>query len=152
VRLVIQRVSRAEVRVGEEVVGSIGPGAVVLAGIAGGDTPATIERIADKLLGLRYFPDASGRTNLDLAESGGELLVISQFTLLADLRRGRRPSFGQAAAPEAAAALLDLFVRRLMASGIAVGTGRFGVSMSVELVNDGPFTLTLDSEMDLASG
>jgi D-tyrosyl-tRNA(Tyr) deacylase len=152
VRLVIQRVSRAEVRVGEEAVGSIGRGAVVLVGIADGDTPAIIERIAGKLLGLRYFPDASGRTNLDLAEAGGELLVISQFTLLADLRRGRRPSFGQAAAPDAAAALLDLFVKRLKAAGIVVATGRFGESMSVELVNDGPFTLTLDSETDLPSG
>jgi D-tyrosyl-tRNA(Tyr) deacylase len=152
VRLVIQRVSRAEVQVAGKVVGSIGRGAVVLAGVAIGDTGAVMERMADKLLGLRYFQDDSGRANVDLAQAGGELLVISQFTLLADLRRGRRPGFGPAAAPAEAAALLDTFVKRLKASGVPVATGRFGETMSVELVNDGPFTLTLDSETDLGSG
>jgi D-tyrosyl-tRNA(Tyr) deacylase len=152
VRLVVQRVSRAKVSVGETEVGSIGRGAVVLAGVAMGDTLAVMERMADKLLGLRYFSDASGRTNLTLAAAAGALLVISQFTLLADLRRGRRPGFGGAAPPDDAVALLEGFVKRLRASGAPVATGRFGETMSVELVNDGPFTLTIDSETDLGAG
>jgi len=152
VRLVIQRVVRADVRIDGTVVGSIAGGAVVLAGVAHGDTAAVIDRMADKLLGLRYFRDDSGRTNADLAAANGELLVFSQVTLLADLRRGRRPGYGHAAPPDEAAALLDRFVERLRASGARVKTGRFGAMMAVELVNDGPFTLTLDSASDLGPG
>jgi D-tyrosyl-tRNA(Tyr) deacylase len=122
----------------------------VLVGIRTDDTLDIAERMADKLLGLRYFPDADGRTNLDLADAGGALLVVSQFTLLADLRRGRRPGFTGAALPEVAVPLLDRFVERLRASGTTVETGRFGAEMAVELVNDGPFTLVVDSDRDLA--
>lgn len=149
-RLVVQRVSRASVSMAAERLAEIGPGALVLAGIARDDSPALAERMADKLLGLRYFEDPAGRTNLALTETGGALLVVSQFTLLADLRRGRRPGFTAAAPPEVAVPVLDRFVERLRASGVPVETGRFGADMAVELVNDGPFTLVLDSERDLA--
>ena len=150
-RLVIQRVARASVSAGAERLGEIASGAVVLAGIGVEDTDDTVDRMADKLIGLRYFEDAEGRTNLDIADAGGALLVVSQFTLLADLRRGRRPGFTAAAPPEVAVPLIDRFVGRLRATGIPVETGRFGAEMDVELVNDGPFTLVLDSERDLGA-
>ena len=149
-RLVVQRVSRAAVRVDDAVVGQVGRGALVLAGMAHGDTPELVERMADKLVGLRYFEDASGRTNLSLADTGGSYLVVSQFTLLANVRRGRRPGFAQAALPDIAEPLVKRFVACLRAAGFEVATGRFGAAMEVELVNDGPFTLELDSERDLA--
>jgi D-aminoacyl-tRNA deacylase len=149
-RLVVQRVTRASVREGDELLGEIGGGAMVLVGIGTDDTPEVADRMADKLLGLRYFRDAEGRTNLALADAGGSLLVVSQFTLLADLRRGRRPGFTGAALPEVAVPLLDRFVSRLREAGASVETGRFGAEMAVELVNDGPFTLVIDSERDLA--
>jgi D-tyrosyl-tRNA(Tyr) deacylase len=149
-RLVVQRVVRAAVRVGEETVGEIERGAAVLVGIAGDDGEQVVDRMADKLAGLRYFEDAEGRTNLSLADAGGSFLVVSQFTLLADLRHGRRPGFTPAAPPELAEPLVERFVARLRALGFDVATGRFGASMCVELVNDGPFTLLLDSERDLA--
>lgn len=149
-RLVIQRVSRAAVRVDGAAIGQIGRGALVLAGIAHGDTPELIERMADKLVGLRYFEDASGRTNTSLAEAGGSYLVVSQFTLLADVRGGRRPGFARAALPAVAEPLVERFLARLRAAGFNVATGRFGAAMEVELVNDGPFTLVVDSERDLA--
>jgi D-tyrosyl-tRNA(Tyr) deacylase len=149
-RLVVQRVSRAAVRVGDETVGAIGPGAVVLVGIGMADAPDVIDRMADKLLGLRYFEDNAGRTNRSIAEVGGGLLMISQFTLYADLRRGRRPGFTDAAPPEIAGPLVDRFAARLAEGGVEVATGRFGASMAVELVNEGPFTLVLDSDRDLA--
>lgn len=148
-RLVVQRVSRAAVRVDGEVVGEIGRGAVVLLGIGAEDDAALADRMADKLAGLRYFPDGDGRTNLTLGDIGGSFLVISQFTLYADLRRGRRPGFTDAALPDAAAPLVDRFVERLRELGHRVATGRFGATMDVELVNDGPFTLVLDSARDL---
>ncbi len=148
-RLVVQRVSRASVRSGDELLGEIGTGALVLAGIGVDDTPEVVDRIADKLIGLRYFEDADGRTNLAIADVGGELLVVSQFTLLADVRRGRRPGFTDAALPELAVPLIERFVDRLRSTGVEVQTGRFGAEMTVELVNDGPFTLVLDSERDL---
>jgi D-tyrosyl-tRNA(Tyr) deacylase len=151
-RLVVQRVTRASVRVDGDVVGEIGPGALVLAGIARDDTLALVERMADKLLGLRYFEDADGRTNLAIADAGGALLAVSQFTLLADLRHGRRPGFTDAALPEVAEPLVEAFVARVRAGGQTVVTGRFGAEMEVELVNDGPFTLVLDSERDLGPG
>jgi D-tyrosyl-tRNA(Tyr) deacylase len=147
-RLVVQRVTQARVRTDAVVVGEIGPGAVVLAGIGHDDTPEVVDRMADKLLGLRYFEDADGRTNLAIADIGGSLLVVSQFTLYADVRRGRRPGFTDAAQPDLAVPLIDRFVARLREAGVAVETGRFGAEMAVELVNDGPFTLVLDSERD----
>ena len=149
-RLVIQRVMRASVRSGGELLGSIERGAVVLVGIASGDTSQLVDRMADKLIGLRYFDDPEGRTNLALADVGGGLLVVSQFTLLADLRRGRRPGFAFAAAPDTAEPLVERVIERLRVSGARVETGRFGASMQLELVNDGPFTLLLDSDRDLA--
>lgn len=144
-RLVVQRVTRATVRVAGESLGEIGPGAAVLVGIGAGDTPELVERMADRLQGLRYFEDAEGRTNLAIDEIGGDYLVVSQFTLLADLRRGRRPGFTDAAAPAVAEPLVARFVARLRAAGRRVVTGRFGAEMEVELVNDGPFTLVLEA-------
>ncbi len=150
-RLVIQRVSRATVRSGGETLGTIERGAVVLVGIAVGDGEEVVDRMADKLLGLRYFEDDEGRTNLALADIGGALLVVSQFTLLADLRRGRRPGFAPAAAPQLAEPLVERLCERLRREGASVETGRFGATMEVELLNEGPFTLLLDSDRDLAS-
>jgi D-aminoacyl-tRNA deacylase len=148
-RLVVQRVTGASVREGDELLAEIGPGALVLAGIGTDDDAETVERVADKLLGLRTFADADGRTNLAIADVGGSFLVVSQFTLYADLSRGRRPGFTRAAQPDVAVPLLDRFVDRLKASGVPVRTGRFGAEMAVELVNDGPFTLVMDSDQDL---
>lgn len=145
----MQRVTAAAVYSGGELLGEIQAGAVVLAGIGHDDTPEIIDRMADKLIGLRYFKDEAGRTNLAIADVNGSLLVISQFTLYADLRRGRRPGFTAAALPEAAVPLIDRFIERLRAS-VPVESGHFGAEMAVELVNDGPFTLVLDSAHDLA--
>lgn len=149
-RLVVQRVTRASVRSDGELLGEIGIGAVALVGIGTDDTPEIVDRMADKLIGLRYFEDAEGRTNLAISDVGAALLVVSQFTLYADLRRGRRPGFTAAALPDAATPLVDRFIARLRDGGQHVETGRFGADMAVELVNDGPFTLVLDSERDLA--
>jgi D-tyrosyl-tRNA(Tyr) deacylase len=150
-RLVVQRVTQASVRIDGAVVGEIGPGAVVLAGIGHDDTPEIVDRMADKLISLRYFEDADGRTNLAVADAGGALLVVSQFTLYADVRRGRRPGFTDAAQPDLAVPMLDRFVGRLRSAGVEIATGRFGAAMTVELVNEGPFTLVLDSERDLGA-
>jgi D-aminoacyl-tRNA deacylase len=149
-RLVVQRVSRASVREDENLLGEIGLGALVLAGIAVGDTQEVVDRMAEKLVGLRYFADAEGRTNLAIADVGGSFLVVSQFTLYADISRGRRPGFTRAALPEQAIPLVERFVQRLRDADVPVETGRFGAEMAVELVNDGPFTLVIDSERDLA--
>lgn len=149
-RVVVQRVTRATVSVGTEMIGSIGPGALVLVGIGADDTAADIDRMTDKLVALRYFADTDGRTNLAIADAGGEMLVVSQFTLYADVRRGRRPGFTPAALPEVAEPLVDRCIYRVRAAGIRVACGRFGADMNVELVNDGPFTLMLDSAHDLA--
>ena len=148
-RLVVQRVTRASVRAGDELLGEIGAGAVALVGIGTSDKREIVDRMADKLIGLRYFEDSAGRTNLDIGDAGGSLLVVSQFTLYADTRRGRRPGFTDAAPPEIAVPLVDRFVERLHDAGVAVETGRFGAQMDVELVNDGPFTLVIDSDRDL---
>lgn len=148
-RLVVQRVSRAAVRIGGATVGEIGRGAVVLAGIGATDDDAVVDRMAAKLAGLRYFADDGGRTNLTMADDGGSFLVVSQFTLHADVRRGRRPGFTDAAPPQVAEPLIDRFVEGLRGQGHRVETGRFGAMMEVELVNDGPFTLLLDSNRDL---
>jgi D-tyrosyl-tRNA(Tyr) deacylase len=149
VRLVVQRVSRAEVRIAGEVVGSIGRGAAVLVGVGMGDTTELAERLADRLVGIRYFEDPEGRTNLAIDDVGGSFLVVSQFTLLADLSRGRRPGFALAAAPDMAEPIVDRFVERLRAGGREVATGRFGAEMEVELVNDGPFTLVIDAAAEV---
>ena len=149
-RLVVQRVSRASVREGDHLLGEIGLGALVLAGIGTQDDAGIVDRMADKLLGLRYFADADGRTNLAIADVGGAFLVVSQFTLYADVSRGRRPGFTRAAAPEQAVPLIDRLVARLRDAGVPVETGRFGAEMAVDLVNDGPFTLVLESDRDLA--
>ncbi|HET9497495.1 MAG TPA: D-aminoacyl-tRNA deacylase [Candidatus Limnocylindria bacterium] len=143
-RLVVQRVTRAVVRSGDQALGSIGRGAVVLVGVAATDDDAVVDRMADKLVAMRYFTDAEDRTNLALADIGGALLVVSQFTLLADTRHGRRPGFADAAGPEQARPLVDRFVSRLRDAGARVETGEFGARMEVELVNDGPFTLVVD--------
>ena len=146
--LVVQRVTRASVGVegpdGPETVGSIGRGLCVLAGVLAGDGAAEVDWLADKLAGLRVFEDAGGRTNLDLAQVGGAVLLVPQFTLAADWRRGRRPAFTRAAPPGEATAALARFAARLRAAGVAVAEGRFGAAMTVEIVNDGPFTLVLD--------
>jgi D-tyrosyl-tRNA(Tyr) deacylase len=146
VRVVLQRVSRAEVRVDGRVTGKIGAGFVVLAGFAPADGEETLAWMADKVLGLRVFGDAEGKMNLALADVGGALLVVSQFTLYGDARKGRRPSFTEAASPQIAIPLYERFVARLreQGGGIAVQTGEFGAMMEVELVNDGPVTLILE--------
>ncbi|MBP9144280.1 MAG: D-tyrosyl-tRNA(Tyr) deacylase [Thermoanaerobaculia bacterium] len=143
-RIVLQRVSRAAVVVDGREVASIGAGCLLLVCVARGDDAAVASRAARKIAGLRLFEDAAGRMNLDLAGVGGALLVVSQFTLLADVSRGRRPSFEGAAPGDVAEPLVELFVGALREAGFAVATGRFGAHMQVELVNDGPVTLVLD--------
>ena len=142
----LQRVKRAEVRVDGRVTGKIGPGFLILAGFAPTDNDAALAWMADKLLGLRLFGDAEGKMNRDLAEVGGGVLVVSQFTLYGDVKKGRRPSFIDAAPPEIAIPLYERFVALLKekAGGIPVATGEFGAMMDVELVNDGPVTLILE--------
>jgi len=144
-RAVIQRVSEAAVSVGEERVCGIGPGLLVLVGIGKDDGTADVEWIADKIVQLRIFPDENDQMNRSLQDIGGELLVVSQFTLYGDCRRGRRPSYSDAAAPEAAQPLYQHLVLRLRASGLRVEEGVFRAMMKVQLVNDGPVTLLLDS-------
>jgi D-aminoacyl-tRNA deacylase len=144
VRVVLQRASRAAVRVDGQTVGAIGRGFVVLAGFAPTDGDAALAWMADKIAGLRLFADADGKMNLPLAEVGGAVLVISQFTLYGDASKGRRPSFADAAPPALAEALYGRFVALLRERGLAVETGRFGAMMDVELVNDGPVTLVLE--------
>lgn len=145
----MQRVARAEVRVpdgaaGERVVGRIARGLVLLVGFTHGDGDDALAWMADKVLGLRVFADAQDKMNRDVVEAGGALLVVSQFTLYGDARRGRRPSFVDAARPEHAVPLYEQFVARLRARGVQVETGEFGAMMQVELVNDGPVTLWLE--------
>ena len=144
-RIVLQRVARASVAVDGEVVSSIGPGLLLLVGVGHSDDVAQAERLAEKVINLRIFRDADGKTNLALGDVGAEALVVSQFTLYADTRKGRRPSFIGAADPDEAAGLVETFARALEGRGVRVGRGVFGAEMAVELVNDGPFTLTLDA-------
>jgi D-aminoacyl-tRNA deacylase len=143
--VVLQRVSRAAVRVSGETVSEIGVGVCLFAGVRGGDGPVDAEWLADKIAGLRVFEDAGGRTNLALADVGGAVLLVPQFTLAADWRHGRRPSFSGAAAPDAARELIARLAGRLRDAGLPVAEGRFGADMAVELVNAGPFTVVLDS-------
>ena len=144
-RACVQRVSSARVRVEGETVGEIGRGFLVLLGVAAGDGPAELRWMVDKVIGLRVFDDGKGKMNLALSDVAGELLVVSQFTLLGDCRKGRRPSFIEAAPPEMAERMYEEFVAATRAAGICVATGRFRTHMEVELVNDGPVTLLIDS-------
>lgn len=144
-RAVVQRVARAAVRVGDETLCAIGPGLVVLLGVAREDGPDEAARLADKTAHLRIFDDEAGKLNLSVADLGGSVLVVSQFTLYGDTSRGRRPSFVQAATPEQAEPLCDQFAARLRDLGLTVATGRFRTVMQVEIHNDGPVTLVLDT-------
>lgn len=143
-RAVVQRVSSASVRVDGDVVGAIGRGLLVLLGVRHDDTSENAARLAAKLARLRIFPDETGRFDRSLLDVGGGALVVSQFTLLADTRKGNRPSFTDAAPPEVAEPLIELFCDVVRELGVSVETGVFGASMDVELVNDGPVTITVD--------
>lgn len=144
-KAVLQRVTEASVTVAGEVTGSIGPGWVVLLGVAASDSEQDADFIADKILGLRGFADDSGKMNLSVADKGGQILIISQFTLYGDCRKGRRPSFSGAAKGEQAEALYEYLICKVQASDLDVQKGRFGADMKVALVNDGPVTLIVDS-------
>lgn len=144
-RVVLQRVTRASVSVDDAVVGAIDHGLLVLVGVAEGDGEAQADALARKVAGLRIFADSSGRFNESLVDVGGAALVVSQFTLHADVRKGRRPSFTGAARPEVARPLCDYFAEALRGQGVVVESGVFGAMMSVELVNDGPFTVVIDT-------
>jgi len=143
-RIVLQRVSRASVTIGGRVTGAIDRGFLLLAGFHGTDTPAEVDWLAAKVAGLRLFADPEGKMNLGLAEVGGAVLVVSQFTLYGDTERGRRPSFIEAARPEVAIPLYERFLAQLRQAGLPVEAGEFGADMQVELVNDGPVTLLLE--------
>jgi D-tyrosyl-tRNA(Tyr) deacylase len=143
-RVLVQRVSRAEVRVGDRVTGRIGTGLVLLVGFTHSDGDEQLAWMADKIVGLRIFPDDDDKMNRSIAEARGSVLAVSQFTLYGDAVKGRRPSFVDAARPEIAAPLFDRFVALLQGRGLTVETGEFGASMAVELVNDGPVTIWLE--------
>jgi D-tyrosyl-tRNA(Tyr) deacylase len=145
VRALLQRVSRAEVRVGERTVGSIGHGLLILLGVGHGDDPATADALARRVCELRIFEDDEGRTNRSILDVGGEALVVSQFTLYADTKRGRRPGFTNAAPPDLAIDLWRRVAAGIEALGVRTALGEFGAEMAVELVNDGPMTIWLDS-------
>lgn len=144
-RAVLQRVTRASVTVDGDKIAEIGGGLLVLLGVTQADTPAQAGWLAEKVAGLRIFADAEGKMNRDVVEAGGSVLVVSQFTLYGDCRKGRRPSFIAAAAPEQAIPLYEAFINGIKALGIPTQTGRFGAMMQVELLNDGPVTLILDT-------
>lgn len=144
-KAVLQRVSRASVTVEDQIIGRIDRGLVILLGVAQGDDEASAQLLAKKIAGLRIFADAQSKFNLSLLEAGGQALVVSQFTLLADARKGRRPSFDHAAPPAAAELLVDRFCQLLRDEGVPVEAGRFGAHMAVEIHNDGPVTIILDS-------
>lgn len=147
-RAVVQRVSRAKVTVEGEVTGEIGTGLLILLGVSEDDTQDDAAYLAEKIVGLRIFPDDEGKMNRSLAEVSGGMLVVSQFTLLGDCRKGRRPSFIKAARPEMADSLYQFFVAEVQGRGIKTATGRFQTHMDVELVNDGPVTLLIDSRKE----
>jgi D-tyrosyl-tRNA(Tyr) deacylase len=149
-RIVLQRVKSARVDVGGETVGSIGAGLLILLGVTQTDNQKDAEYLADKVVQLRIFPDEAGRMNRSLVEARGALLVVSQFTLYGDCRKGRRPSFDQAAPPEQARALYEWFIQRLKRSDVTVETGVFQAEMEIHLINDGPVTFILDSRRSLA--
>jgi D-tyrosyl-tRNA(Tyr) deacylase len=143
-KVVLQRVARASVTVDGDVVGRIGRGFCLLVGFTHADGGAEVEWMADKIAGLRLFPDDEGKMNRDLREAGGSFLVVSQFTLYGDVAKGRRPSFNEAARPEQAIPLYEAFCAALAARGFEVETGRFGAMMDVEILNDGPVTLVIE--------
>jgi D-tyrosyl-tRNA(Tyr) deacylase len=143
-RAVLQRVTGARVRIAGEVVGEVGRGLLVLLGVARADTPEQARWLADKVVSLRVFEDAEGKMNRDVTEAGGGLLVVSQFTLYGDCRKGRRPSFLEAAPPETAVPLYQAFLDAVRAHGVPTASGRFGAMMQVELVNDGPVTILVE--------
>jgi len=145
-RAVVQRVSRCRVTVDAEVVGEIGAGLLVLLGVSKTDAEAAADYLVEKIIGLRIFEDAAGKMNLSVQEAGGAVLVVSQFTLYGDVRRGKRPSFDAAARPEEAKRLYEYFVGKVRAAGLRCETGEFQAMMEVELVNSGPVTIMLDSE------
>jgi D-tyrosyl-tRNA(Tyr) deacylase len=145
-RVLLQRVTRAQVSVAGDVRGAIGPGLMALVGVGPDDRAATAEALGAKSVDLRIFRDDDGRTNRSLADVGGAMLVVSQFTLYGDTRKGRRPSFISAAGPELAAEMVEVFASAVERRGIEVGRGVFGAEMQVELVNDGPMTIWLDSD------
>jgi D-tyrosyl-tRNA(Tyr) deacylase len=147
-RIVLQRVTRAHVEVAGETVGSIGPGLVLLLAVTHSDIREDADYLASKVIQLRIFPDHARRMNRSLLDAGGALLVVSQFTLYGDCRKGRRPSFDQAASPEQARALYEYFIERVRSSNITVATGVFQAEMEIHLVNDGPVTFVLDSKAD----
>lgn len=146
-KLVIQRVSSASVAVKGETIGSIGKGFLVLIGVGDSDDEAVADKFVRKLLGLRIFEDENGKTNLSLADVGGQLLLVSQFTLYANCRKGNRPSFTEAGASDKAEALYEYIIRKCRESVPVVETGSFGAEMQVSLVNDGPFTILLDDSI-----
>ena len=143
-KVVLQRVSRACVRVGGEITGSIGAGYVILLGLGAGDDKLKVEKMVDKIEKLRIFADEAGKTNLSIGDVGGGILVVSQFTLYADCRKGNRPSFAGAAEPEPAEQLYDYFIKYARGKFAEIGHGTFGAGMQVELVNDGPFSIILE--------
>ena len=145
-RAVVQRVSQARVTIAGETVGQIGRGLLVLLGVTHADTPAHADWLAEKIIGLRIFADADDKMNLGVADVGGDMLIVSQFTLYGDCSKGRRPSFIDAAPPEIAIPLYERFINAVKAQGVPVATGRFGAMMQVELTNDGPVTLIVDSK------
>ena len=143
-RVVLQRVRKATVTIAGEVAGAIGPGYCLLVGFDQDDTPAAVDWMADKVVGLRLFADEAGKMNRSLSEIGGAILVVSQFTLYGDVQKGRRPSFIRAARPEVAVPLYERFIMQLEEKGVSVATGEFGAMMEVEIHNDGPVTLILE--------
>ena len=143
---VVQRVTESRVRVQDQTVGKIGPGLLVLLGVSPSDSEKDADYLADKLVHLRIFEDKKGKINLSLLDIGGEMLVVSQFTLLGDCRKGRRPSFVRAAPPDRAEALYETFMDRVRSNGVSVASGKFQAKMDVSLVNDGPVTLIVESK------
>jgi len=145
-RAIVQRVSESSVTVDGEVIGSIGPGLMVLLGVTHEDTEKEADYLADKIINLQIFSDDAGKMNRSLLDTEGEMLVVSQFTLYGDCSKGRRPSFIQAAAPDKGNALYEYFVKKIRDNGVATATGRFGAMMDVSLVNDGPVTIIVESK------
>lgn len=148
-KAVVQRVLRGKVTVDNRIIGEIGQGIMILIGVGKGDTAKDIEYIADKAVNLRIFEDQAGKMNLSVSEIKGQILAVSQFTLYGDARKGRRPSFTEAAIPEEGLAMFEQVVQRMRAAGLHVETGEFGSDMKVEIVNDGPCTIILDSQRGL---